>query len=113
MATHEGAMRSTDDGKSWDHVTNGLPWKQILAVSVDSANRRMLATARDARGVYASTDNGVSWKFSAESPLLVRGAVGFHGGYLAITAYNGLEVGPASASTANASQASNHGGASK
>jgi photosystem II stability/assembly factor-like uncharacterized protein len=113
MATHEGAMRSTDDGKSWDHVTNGLPWKQILAVSVDSANHRMLATARDARGVYASTDNGVSWKFSAESPLLVRGAVGFHGGYLAITAYNGLEVGPASASTANASQASNHGGASK
>jgi hypothetical protein len=113
MATHEGAMRSTDEGKSWDHVTNGLPWKQILAVSVDSANHRMLATAREARGVYASTDNGATWKFSAESPLLVRGAVGFHGGYLAITAYNGLEVGSASAAAATVSQASNHAGGSK
>ena len=100
MCTREGAMRSTDNGKSWDHVTNGLPWKNILSVSVDTPNHRMLATAREARGVYSSTDNGATWKYSADSPLLVRSAVGYRGGYLAATAFNGLEISPATSSTA-------------
>ena len=113
MATQQGAMRSTDDGKTWDHVTGGLPWKQILEVSLDAPNHRMLATARDTRGVYASTDNGATWKYSAGSELLVRGAVGFRGGYLAITAFNGLEVGSANAAAATVTQASSHGSGSK
>ena len=94
LATHQGALRSTDNGKTWEHVTAGLPWKHVLTVSVDPTSHRMLATARDGRGVYSSTDNGASWKYSEDSGLLVRSAVPYRGGYLAATAYNGLEMSP-------------------
>ena len=113
LATHQGALHSTDDGKTWEHVTNGLPWKQVLTVAADTANHRLLATARDAKGVYSSTDNGVSWEDSADSALLVRSAVGFRGGYLAVTAFNGLEVGASTASAATVSTAASHGSGSR
>jgi photosystem II stability/assembly factor-like uncharacterized protein len=112
LATHQGALRSTDDGKTWEHVTNGLPWKHVLTVSVDGAHHRMLATARDARGVYSSTDNGSNWKFSQDSGLLVRTAVGYRGGYIAATAFNGLEVTTTEA-TASVAQTSANGGGSR
>ena len=92
LATHQGALRSTDGGKTWDHVTAGLPWKHVLTVGVDAVHHRMLATARDGKGVYASSDNGATWTYSDESVLLVRSAVGYRGGYLAATAFNGLEI---------------------
>lgn len=113
LATHQGALQSTDNGKTWVHVTNGLPWKHVLTVSVDSANHRMLATARDSRGVYFSNDNGASWKYSQDSNLIVRSVVGYRGGYLAATAFNGLEVAPASTATANASQSGGNGSGSR
>lgn len=98
LSTHQGALRSSDDGKTWEHVTGGLPWKHVLTVSYDAAGHRLLATARDGHGVYFSTDNGATWQSSQDSSLLVRSAVGYRGGYLATTAFNGLEV------TQNASQ---------
>ncbi len=107
LATNQGALHSTDNGANWEHVTAGLPWKNVLTVTLDAPNHRMLATARDGRGVYYSTDNGASWHDSQDSSLLVRSAVGYRGGYIAATAFNGLEVMPAatnaSAMTASAS----------
>ncbi len=100
LATQQGALRSIDDGKTWEHVTNGLPWKQVLTVSVDPANHRMLATTRDGHGVYSSTDNGSTWHNSSDSGLLIRSAISYRGGYLAATAFNGLEMDTTNVSTA-------------
>jgi photosystem II stability/assembly factor-like uncharacterized protein len=100
LSTHQGALHSVDGGKSWIHVTNGLPWKHVLTVGVDAANHRMIATARDGRGVYSSSDNGATWKYSEDSGLLVRSAVGYRGGYIAATAFNGIEISNSNATTA-------------
>jgi photosystem II stability/assembly factor-like uncharacterized protein len=110
LATHQGALHSLDGGKSWIHVTNGLPWKHVLTVGVDVANHRMIATARDGRGVYSSNDNGASWKYSEDSGLLVRSAVGYRGGYIAATAFNGVEISNSTATTeASAATANGNG----
>jgi photosystem II stability/assembly factor-like uncharacterized protein len=109
LCTHQGALRSSDNGATWEHVTNGLPWKHVLTVSVDAANHRLLATARDAHGVYSSSDNGASWKYSDDSPLLVRSAVGYRGGYIATTPYNGLELEPAASATASIASGASDG----
>ncbi|HEY3927021.1 MAG TPA: transcriptional regulator [Candidatus Koribacter sp.] len=109
LATHQGALRSTDDGKTWMHVTSGLPWKHVLTVSVDTSNHRLIATARDGRGVYSSSDNGNSWTYTQDSGLLVRSAVGYRGGYIAATAFNGLEMGPSGTTSAAVSPASSGG----
>lgn len=109
LATQQGALRSSDNGATWEHVTNGLPWKHILTVTDDPDGHRMLATARDGRGVYWSTDNGVTWQHSDDSGLLVRSVVGYRGGYLAATAFNGLEV-EAPSSSAAMTQSSHAGG---
>jgi photosystem II stability/assembly factor-like uncharacterized protein len=113
LATQQGALRSADEGKTWDHVTSGLPWKHVLTVSVDSLHHRMLATARDARGVYSSSDNGATWKFSQDSGLLVRSAVGYRGGYIAATAFNGLELSTTAEATASAAQGNGNSGGSR
>ncbi|WP_187148841.1 VPS10 domain-containing protein [Candidatus Korobacter versatilis] len=109
LATQQGALRSGDDGKTWEHVTAGLPWKHVLTVSLDTANNRMLATSRDGRGVYSSSDNGQTWKYSDDAGLLVRSAVGYRGGYLAATAYNGVAISSAPGHSATAPSASGSG----
>jgi len=100
LATQQGALHSSDDGKTWEHVTAGLPWKHVLTVTLDTAHNRLLATARDGRGVYASADNGQTWKYSDDSGLLLRSAVGYRGGYLAATAYNGVAISSSSTQSA-------------
>ncbi len=92
LATHQGALHSTDDGKTWEHVTAGLPWKHVITITLDTEHNRLLATSREGQGVYSSKDNGQTWKYSDDSGLLVRSAVGYRGGYLAATAYNGVAI---------------------
>jgi hypothetical protein len=60
--------------------------------------------------VYSSNDNGASWKYSEDSGLLVRSAVGYRGGYIAATAFNGVEISNSTATTeASAATANGNG----
>src|SRR5581483_2870206 len=62
MGTREGALRSSDGGKTWVHVLGGLPPRHVFAVNYDAAGQRLLATARYARGVFESKDGGKTWQ---------------------------------------------------
>ncbi len=111
LSTHQGALRSIDHGATWEHVTGGLAWKHVLNVTWDQENGRLLATSRVGKGVYESFDGGKTWRYTDESSLLVRSVLGYRGGLLAATAYNGLVKKPAS--SAGSAPAAGGGGTAK
>jgi DNA-binding beta-propeller fold protein YncE/photosystem II stability/assembly factor-like uncharacterized protein len=77
-----GLYKSTDGGKSWGLVGDGLPpdeWVVSLALSPDYANDQTLfvgvSSGLTGGGVYKSTDGGHSWRLACLglSDLLVQG----------------------------------------
>src|SRR5262245_2603139 len=53
-------FRTTDYGKTWTRITNGLPDKPINVVVQDLKNKDLLFLGND-RGVYVSIDEGGHW----------------------------------------------------
>jgi photosystem II stability/assembly factor-like uncharacterized protein len=90
LGTREGALHSTDGGKTWQHILGGLPPRHVLTVRYDTAGQRLLATALFAHGVFESKDGGQSWQRTADSGVSIRAAMDYHGRLLAASAYNGL-----------------------
>ena len=90
LGTREGALHSTDGGKTWQHILGGLPPRHVLAVRYDTAGQRLLATAVFAHGVFESKNGGQSWQRTADSGVSIRTAMDYHGRLLAASAYNGL-----------------------
>ena len=72
LGTREGALHSTDGGKTWQHILGGLPPRHVLAVRYDTAGQRLLATALFAHGVFESKDGGQSWQRTADSGVSIR-----------------------------------------
>jgi photosystem II stability/assembly factor-like uncharacterized protein len=105
MATREGALRSTDGGKTWEHVLNGLPSRNVFAVRYDAASRRLLATALYAHGVFESKDNGQTWQQTPDTGVSIRVALGYQGKLLAASSYNGLLLQQGSGGTASSETA--------
>jgi photosystem II stability/assembly factor-like uncharacterized protein len=90
LASREGAVQSTDGGKSWAHIMGGLVASHVLAVQYDASARRLLATALDSRGVFESADDGKTWKRTPEANFSIRTAMSYQGLLLAISWHNGL-----------------------
>ena len=107
LGTREGALRSTDNGATWEHVLGGLPPRQVYVVRYDAPSQRLLATAQHTHGVYESKDGGKSWHLTPDTGVSIRAAMNFQGRILAASSYNGLllQAGEGSAETANAGQA--------
>lgn len=106
MTTREGALHSTDGGKTWEHMLGGLPPRNVFAVRYDAASQRLLATALYAHGVFESKDGGQSWQRTPDTGVSIRAAMNFQGRLLAASSYNGLllqqgDNGAASAETAH------------
>ncbi len=112
MATREGAWRSADRGRTWVHVTEGLPSRNVLSIDAEASGGRMLATAVGSRGVYESKDAGKSWTLTPDSGLSIRSVVDFNGHLLAATAYNGILMQQRTA-TVTATSGERSGGASQ
>ena len=104
MGTREGALRSTDQGKTWAHVLGGLPPRNVFVVRYDPAAQRLLATAMHAHTVYESKDGGQSWHPTPDTGVSIRVAMNYQGRLLVASAYNGLllEQGESSASAETA-----------
>ena len=66
-SVENGVYRSTDDGKTWMQVNNGLNNLTIFASAI-APNGTLLVTSENS--VFASTNNGDSWK---EHPLAATG----------------------------------------
>ncbi len=90
LATREGALHSTDGGKTWEHVLAGLPARNVFMVRSAPGSQRLLATARYAHGVFESTDGGRSWQRTPDTGVSIRAALNYQGRLLAASAYNGL-----------------------
>jgi photosystem II stability/assembly factor-like uncharacterized protein len=90
MGTREGALRSTDNGGTWEHQLGGLPARNVYMVRYDAASQRLLATAQHTHGVYASNDGGKTWQLSPDTGVSIRAAMNFQGRLLVASSYNGL-----------------------
>ena len=113
LGTREGALHSTDNGATWEHVLGGLPARQVYVVRYDAPSQRLLATAQHTHGVYESKDGGKSWHLTSGTGVSIRAAMNFQGRILAASSYNGLLLQQGegmSAETANAGQAGSSAG---
>jgi photosystem II stability/assembly factor-like uncharacterized protein len=90
LGTREGALHSTDGGKTWRHLLAGLPARHVFAVRYDAAGQRLLATALFAHGVFESKDGGQSWQRTPDAGVSIRSATNYQGRLLAASSYNGL-----------------------
>lgn len=78
VAGHEGARVSRDGGRSWSDV-RGLPGTDVHSFGIDRANAKHWIAYVVGKGIFATTDAGVTWR-ALSAPLaapmgnaLVRG----------------------------------------
>jgi photosystem II stability/assembly factor-like uncharacterized protein len=83
--THGGLFKSTDGGKTWHKLTNGLPadvTQVYVAIAPSSPSRLYAAAAHGAEvEIYRSDDGGESWRRATTDP---RPAVRIGGGDLPV-----------------------------
>lgn len=109
LGTREGALHSTDNGKSWEHTLGGLPARNVYLVRYDAPSQRLLATAQHTHGVYESKDGGKTWTRSSDTGVSIRAALNFQGRLLAASSYNGLLLQQQGGESVAASQPGNVG----
>src|SRR6478672_176253 len=64
----EGLWRSTDDGRQWERLRNGLLSEcEVRSLAIDAANPRRLYAGTN-EGLFISDDAGDSWR-SVGGPL--------------------------------------------
>ena len=68
---HGGIFKSTDGGKTWNKLTNGLPEVSQAYVAIAQSNpQRLYASVAHGRqtGIYRSDDAGASWRRITTDP---------------------------------------------
>jgi photosystem II stability/assembly factor-like uncharacterized protein len=94
VASREGAFRSPDSGASWEHVTRGLPEKNVSSISYDESTQRLLATSMATGVVFESQDGGHSWRRGPDSGYPLRRVSVMRGRFLAATPFDGVILQP-------------------
>jgi len=94
LATHQGVLHSTD-GKTWDHVMNGLPPKYISDVTYDESGKRLLAGSIASGQIFESTDMGHSWHSAGYAGYPIVDVAVIHGRVVAATPFDGIVEQPA------------------
>ena len=94
IASREGAFRSSDSGKTWTHVLNGLPERDISYISCDESGKNLLATSLSTGVIFLSDDGGRSWSPGPDSGYPIRQVKVVRGRLLAATPFDGLVAQP-------------------
>jgi photosystem II stability/assembly factor-like uncharacterized protein len=92
IASEEGAMQSSDGGKTWRYVLGGLPKDDVLQVDYDPVGQRLLATARQQHAVFFSKDNGMNWQHTPAAEVPIQSALIYQGRLLATSLHNGVLI---------------------
>ena len=94
-ASREGAFRSSDNGANWEHLTTGIPDKNISSIAYDRQGSRLLATSLATGVVFESKDGGRNWERGPDSGYPLRRISVSHGRLLAATPFDGVIAQPA------------------
>jgi photosystem II stability/assembly factor-like uncharacterized protein len=105
IGSRQGAVQSTDGGKTWRYVLGGLPKDDVLQVEYDPIGQRLLATALRQHEVFVSKDNGQTWQHTESADVAIRAAMNYQGHLLATSAHNGVLLQEGAESTGNATKA--------
>ncbi|ANK83498.1 MAG: hypothetical protein TEF_14395 [Rhizobiales bacterium NRL2] len=63
-----GVLKSVDAGKSWSHVDQGLPGRDVVAFAAHSTAPDTLFAVVAGEGVYRSEDGGAQWRMVDKGP---------------------------------------------
>ncbi len=90
VGSRQGAIQSTDGGRTWRYALGGLPKDDVLEVEYDPAGQQLLATALQQHEVFVSKDNGQTWQPTQSAGVPIRAAMNYQGHLLATSDYNGV-----------------------
>jgi photosystem II stability/assembly factor-like uncharacterized protein len=90
VASREGIFHSADAGKTWEHVVNGVPGKDIGSVTYDSERKRLFATSIVSSVIFQSDDNGRSWQRHSDAGYTLRSVSAVKGRLLPATPFDGV-----------------------
>ncbi|MBS0171753.1 MAG: hypothetical protein JSR62_15500 [Nitrospira sp.] len=84
-----GLRRTSDSGRTWEAVNNGLPDSSIFVTMYAEPSLLLLGTGK---GAYRSTDNGETWRVIADSVTRGKTVHQFcrHGRFVFMAADSGL-----------------------
>jgi photosystem II stability/assembly factor-like uncharacterized protein len=94
VASHEGAFSSSDSGATWQHLSNGIPDKNISSITYDSTQKRLLATSTETGVVFTSDNGGRKWHRGPDAGYPLRRISVVHGRFMAATPFDGVIVQP-------------------
>jgi photosystem II stability/assembly factor-like uncharacterized protein len=90
VASNGGAFRSSDFGDSWEHMTRGLPNKDISSIIYDSGSKTLFATSMETGVVLESRDLGKTWRYAGDAGYALRSVSIVRGSFVAATAFDGV-----------------------
>ncbi len=90
VASREGAFRSTDSGKTWEHLLNGLPERELGSVSYDESTKVLLATTFSTGVIFQSDDGGRNWSHGWDVGVPLRLVKLVRGRLVAATHFDGV-----------------------
>lgn len=109
VASREGIFHSADAGKTWEHVVNGVPGKDIGSVTYDSERKRLFATSVVSSVIFQSDDNGRSWQRHSDAGYTLRSVSAVKGRLLGATPFDGVVAQPENDSRSASAEGSGGG----
>jgi len=109
VASREGIFHSADAGKTWEHVVNGVPGKDIGSVTYDSERKRLFATSIVSSVIFQSDDNGRSWQRHSDAGYTLRSVSAVKGRLLGATPFDGVVAQPENDSRSASAEGSGGG----
>jgi len=92
IASREGAFRSSDSGKTWELMSNGLPQRDLSFIAYDDSAQTLLATSLSTGVIFRSHDGGRSWQSGPDSGYPLRRIAVAHGRLVAATPFDGVII---------------------